>query len=1087
MSNTALVNNIYFTCENYNSGLANIPAEQDTNLLYPLIPNGESQNYQLAVAKCRIPLGSIPLTTQNLDLKKYQLTLRNGSNEASAYVKQIDALTGSYYYILDGNTIKRYSYTSTSTTLTKTINLTNICSFVLQFVVDDYENIYIAGSTTSAEVANELIIVDSNQTPTIIYQEEFTNIKSIYIDRSSNFYLMDEDDQAVGVLCYNNQIGLNSVSLSLNFTITKNFADNNLTNGICVSATENNIIVAHDLNVLTYYTSTGIAITDYVVTGADQLVASNVLASEDILMTADINQLVDQLIGTSNDIPYDIETNTALTNGQIISQLAVASNVGYVIGINQHLYSVSWPITSPPANYTEINTTTNLKAICTRINTLTGISTTDDLYFYNLNTPYGAIPSNEWGLTVVNFKPSSHGVISYDWNVSNNKMLVVDSQNSLSLSNTGIYPLGMMITKDTTELEMYGYENYGNSSNVMKQHLLSSNSYNSENFSNYAVRNGIIYAVQGNIGSQKVYSYQISDLVPTGQVFNCVECGGTIRSITMVDNNIAVVGDNYNVAIYSIITTSLINNITQYIGDNSVQVTGFQDSNHIIILSQIFSLNVWIYTGTPALLTTYNVPGSTVYDITINPNDQTGSNPGKVFVSYYSNTDVYSIDAIVFDQNFVFVSTANIAFNLNTPFDYIFCNVDNGMLICVQSSLGTATIYYQSSNYFNNAVNIIQNIPTDLTYIYFPQSFTGYYTFTPIICNITPVSIAISRTNTNTVYAIDSADNKLYQGFLTNNSITFTQMPQFQNTYSYISTAKNTNTNINSTLRTYTISNQTPIANVVLTNNKIEAIAKNETSGQFLVGLYSTNQIRAYNSSLVAQYTLSQTNPYSLFAKPADDINVPNVSIYNLQVVVDNINAAFLEAWNKLNALGGTLAEAPSFTLDYTGFLTLNYSADYTQTGNAILFNNPLINLCYFQNVPDSQDVGFYRLVLKPSSTSTTQLAKSMYLFNQLDKILIQSTSLFVAGSWYGNNSISQVLTDIDVPIDSATFAIGNIGQVLYYQPAMLRVFQMASGGNAVNRIQMSILFRYRNGTQYTLQHQPGEAFSVKLEFIKRF
>ena len=38
-------------------------------------------------------------------------------------------------------------------------------------------------------------------------------------------------------------------------------------------------------------------------------------------------------------------------------------------------------------------------------------------------------------------------------------MLLVDSQNSLYTSNVGIYPLGMMITKDTTELDIYGYEN----------------------------------------------------------------------------------------------------------------------------------------------------------------------------------------------------------------------------------------------------------------------------------------------------------------------------------------------------------------------------------------------------------------------------------------------------------------------------------------------------------------------------------------------------------------------------------------------------------------------------------------------------
>jgi hypothetical protein len=1086
MSNTALVNNIYFTCENYNSGLANIPAEEDTNLLYPLIPNGETQNYQLAVAKCRVPLGTIPLTTQNLDLKKYELALRNGGNEASAYVKQINALTGNFYYVLDGNFIKRYSYTSTTTTLTKSINLTNICSFVLEFVVDDYENIYIAGSNTSADVANELIIINSSETPNILYQESFTNIKSIYIDRSSNFYLMDEDEVAVGVLCFNNQIGLNSVDLTLNFTILKDFAGANLVNGIFVTATENNIIIAHDLNILSYYTSTGVPITDYAVTGADQLVAGNVLASEDILMTADIDQLSDLLIATKNQVPYNIESapNTPLTTGQIASQLAIASGVAYVVGTNENLYSVPWPITSPPANYTELNTTTSLKAICARNNALSGISTTDDLYFYNLNTPFGATASNEWGLTSVNFKPSVHGIISYDWNVSNNKMVVVDNTNEMYISTKGIYPLGYFGLNyelaGANIVNTIGLENYAQNNYVFNSDIINTAEVNV--LQSFATKNGVVFAVKGVAGSQKVYELNIQTFQETGTVFDATECGGTIRYITVVDNNIVCIGLNYNIAIYRIVDQTLVNNNIQYLNNVSLKVVGFQDGSRLGIVHS-GTLTVWNYI-TSVISGSFALLSADITGLAFNPNDITNG-IGKLFYSYIAGISQYPLQYVTFTAGYLQNTTGVIDTQLQS-ISNLSCNVDNGLLFAYIFQDNTINVYYQSNSYNTSQIQQIYNVP-QYDFFYFPQSLTGVYAFDSITTNITPEAIAISRDDTNKIYAINSANSLLYVGVLSGTTITFSQMTQFPQTYSYISTVKNTSTNITSTLRTFTISNQTPIANVAIANNKIEAIAKNESSAQFLVGLYSTNQIKAYNSSLVVQFTLSQNDPFSLFAKPADDINVPNVSIFNLQVVVDSINAAFLEAWNKLKALGGTLAEAPFLTLDYTGFLTINYSADYTQTGNAILFNNPLINLCYFQNVPDSLDVGFYRLVLRPTSTSTTQLAKSMYQFNQLDKILIQSTSLFVAGSWYGNNSISQVLTDIDVPIDGSSFAIGNVGQVLYFQPAMLRVFQMASGGNAINRIQMSILYRYRNGTQYVLELAPGEAFSVKLEFIKKF
>lgn len=1085
MSNTALVSNVYFTCEAYNDLVSNIPAEQDTNLLYSLIPNGESQNYQLAVAKARIPLGTVPLTRDNIGLKKYELMLRNGNFEASAYVKQINALTGNYYYVLDGNYIKRYSYTSTTTTLTKTIDLTNKCSFVLQFVIDDYENIYIAGSNVSNDVADTLFVLDSNLTPSILLEQSFTNIKSIYIDRNGTFYVLDEGLTLATVYCYNNQNGLNSVQLNQSFTITKDFAGNDLVNGVFVVATENNIIVAHDLNVLSYYTATGIAITDYSVAGADQLIVGNVLASEDVLMTADIDQLNDLLIATKNQVPYNIEAapNTPLTTGIIDSSLAIAGNVAYAVGTNNNLYSVPWPITAPPASYTEVNTDENIKAICARNNNLNGISTTDDLYFLNTNTPYGATATNEWGLTAVNFKPNSHGIISYDWNVANNKMICVNSQNEMFSSNLGIYPLGyfgLTYNNDGNVANLVGLENFSNTGYVFNTHSMYSNTV--DNLISFTTRNGVVYAIKGVPGSQKIYELNIQTFEETGVVFNCTECGGNINSVSVVDSNLVVVSGIYDVITYRISDQSLVSQITNYQNNPTVSVVGFQDGVHLgIVHSGI--LSIWDY-----VLSTdnsdINLESPDVFSITFNPNDKTNG-IGKFFYIEFAGPQQYNINYLTFTAQYEQNTTGIIDTQLY-PITNLWCNVDNGLLIAYIQQANDINVYYQSNGYNANQIQQIYNIP-NYDYLYFPQSMTGVYGFTPITANITPVSIAVSRDHPSKIYAINSTDSLLYVGTLTGTDISFSQMSQFNQTYSYVSTIKNTNTSINTTIRTFTISNQTPLNNLVVSNNKVESITKNEATGNFLVGLQTSNQIKAYNTQLALQYTLSQNNPYSLFAKNADDINVPNVSIYNLQAVIDSINVAFVEAWNKLKALGGTLAEAPNMAIDITGLLTLNYSADYTQTGNAILFNNPLMNLCYFQNVADTQDVGFYRLILKPSSTSTTQLAKSMYQFNQLDKILIASTSLFVAGSWYGNNSISQVLTDIDVPIDSSNFGIGNIGQVLYYQPPMLRVFQIASGGNAINRIQMSILYRYRNGTQYILELPPGEAFSVKLEFIKKF
>ena len=276
------------------------------------------------------------------------------------------------------------------------------------------------------------------------------------------------------------------------------------------------------------------------------------------------------------------------------------------------------------------------------------------------------------------------------------------------------------------------------------------------------------------------------------------------------------------------------------------------------------------------------------------------------------------------------------------------------------------------------------------------------------------------------------------------------------------------------------------VATAALANTQVLSIGHNEEQSEFMVA-NGVNSVFSYTSACVQSYTLASTLPVQIFVKNGDDINVPNVAIYDLNTLVNLINVAFLEAYNKLVAQGGTLAEAPFLVLNSTGYLTLNYSADTTQAANGILFNQALWNLAYFTASPDSTDVGFYKLLLLPSSTSTTQLSKSVYNFNQLDKILISSNTLFVAGSWFGVNTQSRIIMDIDVPTDTSGFVQGNIGNVLYFQPNFLRVFQMQSGGSPLDRIQMDILYRYRDGTTYQLYLANGEAFSVKLEFVKKF
>jgi hypothetical protein len=148
--------------------------------------------------------------------------------------------------------------------------------------------------------------------------------------------------------------------------------------------------------------------------------------------------------------------------------------------------------------------------------------------------------------------------------------------------------------------------------------------------------------------------------------------------------------------------------------------------------------------------------------------------------------------------------------------------------------------------------------------------------------------------------------------------------------------------------------------------------------------------------------------------------------------------------------------------------------------------NPALLHLFAFPNAVDSVNPIMNNITpLPPTSTSLTQTSRSIYLFNELDKIVFISNTIFVFGSFFGNNNTNNIITDIDVPVNSAGY-VDNVGQTLYYQPNFLRPF-MLSSNNALQRIQLFINYVYRNGTQYPLLLAPNTNFSAKLIFPRRY
>jgi hypothetical protein len=309
---------IYYEAETYNASLVPIPASVDESLIYPLLQTGT--DFTVGVNKATIPLSEIPLTKSNIPLKFYEVALQQGSNTGRAYVRQLNGTTNNFLFNVVGATIQKYVYNPTTgqNTLQGTVDFSNDLVYIKDFICDDFLNYYVIGSNESILLADTLYIFDDlgNLLSTIAYN----NLKSIYIDISQNIYIADETLAGAEIDIYSNQNGAAAVTLTFIATISTDFAGDTLFNIAFVVATNNNVIIGHSLNILTYYTIPNYTpLADVQNPDIINLAAGNVLNYDDTLICADVGTLDDVILGVkqTDGFIYNIPTNTLLVNGSI--------------------------------------------------------------------------------------------------------------------------------------------------------------------------------------------------------------------------------------------------------------------------------------------------------------------------------------------------------------------------------------------------------------------------------------------------------------------------------------------------------------------------------------------------------------------------------------------------------------------------------------------------------------------------------------------------------------------------------------------------------------------------------------------------
>lgn len=1118
MTDTARVNNVYYDMNVYNATSTPIKAQIDNKLLFPLL--NQADQYSVSLAKAKVPLDSIPLTRSNLPLKLYQLGLKIGTTEELAYIRQVNANQDNFVWNCPkGSTIiTKYKYTSAGVlTEISNQNIGLLVPVVYNFVVDDYSNLFVAGSDTLSEVPNKVYVISPSNI--LLQTLEYVHIKHIYIDRGQNLYVCDEAPSPL-VYVYGMLNAEEQVNITQKTTLTTNKAGNPLVNLLfCVADGE--IIVGYNQNTITLYNDQYEPQTDITETAITQLQnLANINATANTYVLANSNEIDDTIYGVQNQAVYNVNDNTQFTTGNIISQLAITNptnGYGFAIGTDNHTYAISYPPASLPANYFQANGSNSLNAGCLwssqKSAWLYGTGLSHLYYVWNFNCSRDISPLNSWsevGEIQLGTGGTAPTPLNIDVQSTTDKLLVVGTDNNLYISQDPVPQIEFIFAnyendQDSQMLGLSYWDSTGNQKNFVERDL--GTLFYNVNF--FKQGNRYFVSKYNNITSASdltIYSSIDFSVLSTHPSFD-----SNMNSMTYfhLASKFGYENNNNEIKICDVSTLATIYTISEPPNLAAQQMYEL-DATHIAV-NYTYAYSSWIYIynfadlANPVIINFSNY----VCDIAVNKNDITNGAPSLFFVlqTVQDNISVgQEIYKMTFGDNTYSTNTQTLIYTTvnNRVITFLEVHQNTGQLIFLDCIYNTNTVtvtnlvcntLFQNGGYSVNG-QVKSTLPSQYNgtpyylpnkyfNVYLNQSLTATHRWTQVTSNEQIKAISVSRSNPNKFYALGSTDSLIYTGNFLNNAVTFTQYAEFTQTYDYLSNTPNTNPTIQSKLYLYGLQSQNLITSLDL-DDECGAIARNDVTNQYMVSQRIQNKVQALNAeTLASEFTSTLTGAYRIFTKNGSDIDAGKVDIYNISVLVEGINNAFIEATTKINqALGaGTISSAPSLSLNYqTGLCTLTYPSVFTQSANGILFNQPLLNVVYYQSTLDQQS-GLYQLVLNPQQESITQNVKTINKFNQLDKILFRSNSIYVVGAYFGLNDSNNIFFDIDCPTSDW---IENLDQTIYFQPNFLRTYFLRSN-LSLDDIQLQLYYQYKDGTAYELYINNGENVTVKLQFIQKF
>lgn len=294
-----------------------------------------------------------------------------------------------------------------------------------------------------------------------------------------------------------------------------------------------------------------------------------------------------------------------------------------------------------------------------------------------------------------------------------------------------------------------------------------------------------------------------------------------------------------------------------------------------------------------------------------------------------------------------------------------------------------------------------------------------------------------------------------------------------------------------SNVHSFTLSTSQISETYTINDARIISIARNMVNKYILVQTFETSQLIFLNAVLLTnEFSVSFTNSTGMFSTSTvlGDGN-PNLLIYSYDAYLQQINSAFNTCLQrlKLNDPSINITSAPSFSYSrQTGLVTLTYDPTFSQTTAGIYLGKNLSQyLKFITTPPQTLELTEMNKISLPNGVGTlTQNTLSLYLLNNLDKIII-TTNLMIATDFTTDSLKStNVFTEFDIDTSNPT-TMFNDGCLLY-SAVLLRNYVMLSP-SSLRSVQYELWYQFKNGEKYKFMISPNNNVSIKLQFTRAY